>query len=107
MMALLGVNYQEVKIINMINYILFALFVALQFGDAWTTIQCINQDKGHEANGLMTWLFSKIGMVQALMITKVGICGLAWILKDIALAIGVIDVLYAYVVYQNYRILKA
>ena len=91
----------------MINYILFALFVALQFGDAWTTIQCINQDKGHEANGLMTWLFSKIGMVQALMITKVGICGLAWILKDIALAIGVIDVLYAYVVYQNYRILKA
>ena len=90
----------------MINYILFALFVALQFGDAWTTIQCINQDKGHEANGLMTWLFSKIGMVQALMITKVGICGLAWILKDIALAIGVIDVLYAYVVYQNYRILK-
>ena len=106
MMALLGVNYQEVKIINMINYILFALFVALQFGDAWTTIQCINQDKGHEANGLMTWLFSKIGMVQALMITKVGICGVAWILKDIALAIGVIDVLYAYVVYQNYRILK-
>ena len=91
----------------MINYILFALFVALQFGDAWTTIQCINQDKGHEANGLMTWLFSKIGMVQALMITKVGICGVAWILKDIALAIGVIDVLYAYVVYQNYRILKA
>ena len=91
----------------MINYILFALFVALQFGDAWTTIQCINQDKGHEANGLMAWLFSKIGMVQALMITKVGICGVAWILKDIALVIGVIDVLYAYVVYQNYRILKS
>jgi len=103
----------------MINYILFALFVALQYGDAWTTIQCINQDKGHEANGLMAWLFNKIGMVQALMITKVGICGLAWmitkvgicglawILKDIALVIGVIDVLYAYVVYQNYKILKA
>ena len=82
----------------MINYILFALFVALQCGDAWTTIQCINQDKGHEANGLMAWLFSKIGMVQALMITKVGIC---------VLVIGVIDVLYAYIGYQNYRILKS
>ena len=90
----------------MINYILFAVFVALQCGDAWTTIQCLKSGKGHEANGLMAWLFSKIGMVQALMITKVGICGVAWILKDIALAIGVIDVLYAYVVYQNYRILK-
>ena len=91
----------------MINYILFAVFVALQIGDAWTTIQCLKSGKGHEANGLMAWLFNKIGMVQALMITKVGICGVAWILKDIALAIGVIDVLYAYVVYQNYKILKA
>ena len=90
----------------MINYILFAIFVVLQCGDAWTTIQCLKSGKGHEANVLMAWLFSKIGMVQALMITKVGICGVAWILKDIALAIGVIDVLYAYVVYQNYRILK-
>ena len=89
-----------------LNYILFAVFIALQIGDAWTTINVIKSGKGHEANGLMAWLFSKIGMVQALMITKVGICGLAWILKDIALAIGVIDVLYAYVVYQNYRILK-
>ena len=26
------------------NYILFAVFVALQCGDAWTTIQCINQE---------------------------------------------------------------
>ena len=90
-----------------LNYILFAVFIALQIGDAWTTINVIKSGKGHEANGFMAWLFSKIGMVQALMITKVGICGVAWILKDIALAIGVIDVLYAYIVYQNYKILKA
>ena len=65
----------------MINYILFTLFVLLQFGDAWTTIQCINQNKGHEANGFMAYLFSKIGMTPTLIITKVGIefiCGISY-----------------------------
>ena len=88
------------------TYILFAIFVLLQFGDAWTTIKCIEQNKGHEANGFMAYLFEKLGMKTALVITKLGICGITWILKDIALAIAVIDVLYAYVVYQNYQILR-
>ena len=36
-----------------LNYILFAVFIALQIGDAWTTINVIKSGKGHEA--MVSW----------------------------------------------------
>jgi len=97
----------------MINYILFALFVALQCGDAWTTINVINSGKGHEANPIMAWLFDKIGMYLGFIVAKsatilaVGFIVYTALELAATFALVVFNLLYAYVVYQNYKILKA
>ena len=95
-----------------INYILFAVFVALQCGDAWTTINVIKSGKGHEANPIMAWLFDKIGMYLGFVVAKsatiLAIGFIVYIAPELAatLALVVFNLLYGYVVYQNYRILK-
>ena len=97
----------------MINYILFALFVAFQFGDAWTTINVIKSCKGHEANPIMAWLFDKIGMYLGFVVAKsatilaVGFIVYTALELAATFALVVFNLVYAYVVYQNYRILKA
>ena len=97
----------------MINYILFAVFVALQCGDAWTTIQCLKSGKGIEGNPFMAKIFNKLGLTKGFLVTKlsvivllgVGVFNSPELVGLIALAI--VDVIYAYIVYQNYKILKA
>ena len=97
----------------MLNYILFAVFVALQFGDAWTTINVIKSGKGHEANPIMAWLFDKIGMYLGFVIAKsatilaVGFIVYTAIELAATFALVVFNLVYGYVVYQNYKILKA
>jgi len=88
------------------NLILFAIFVILQFLDFWTTYNVIQSGKGHEGNAVMEWLFSKIGVVGGFAVAKICAITAVWFIKDVLIAIIVIDVLYAYVVYQNYQILR-
>ena len=91
----------------MINYILLAIFVALQFGDAWTTINVIKENKGHEGNAVMAWIFEKIGVLQGFLVMKVITVIAVYFIVPAWPALLVLNLVYGYVVYQNYRILKA
>lgn len=91
----------------MINLTLFFIFIILQFLDFWTTYHVIKSGKGHEGNAVMQWLFDKIGIIGGFIVAKVCAIIAMWFIKDVLLAIAVLDILYVYVVYQNYRILKS
>ena len=92
----------------MINYILLIFFIALQAGDFYTTYIILKTGKGYEANPILRWVFDKIGYT----------AGLA-IFKGLAVAVGVyaaqfwngyyvlapMTALYAWVVYNNYKVL--
>ena len=96
----------------MINYILLAVFIALQYGDAWTTINVIKTDKGREGNPFMAWIFSKIGVIQGFIAVKFFVIGiLSFIVYGnasiaITVLLTVFNLFYAYVVHNNYKILK-
>jgi len=89
------------------NYILFSLFIILQFLDFWTTYNVIKADKGHEGNPVMAWLFSKIGVIGGFALMKAFVIVAMWFVKDVLFAISLINIIYVYVVYMNYRILKS
>jgi len=91
----------------MINYILFAIFVILQCGDFWTTYQCLKSDKGHEGNPIVAFGISKIGLIPALAIYKSLAVVIGWFVKDVLIAIAILDVVYTYIIYSNYKIMKA
>ena len=91
----------------MINYILFAIFALLQCGDFLTTYQCLKSGKGHEANPVVAFAITKIGLVPALAIYKLFAIAIGWIIKDVWFVMLALDIAYGYVVYQNYKILKA
>jgi hypothetical protein len=88
------------------NYILFSIFIILQVLDFWTTYYVIKSGKGHEANPVMQWLFDKIGIIGCFALAKSLAIIAMWFVKDVPILIGLIDTIYIYVVYQNYRILK-
>jgi hypothetical protein len=92
----------------MINYILLAIFIALQAGDFYTTYNILKTGKGYEANPALAWVFSKIGYVTGLTIVK-----------GMAVAVGIyaaqfwngyyvlapMTALYTWVVWNNYKVL--
>jgi hypothetical protein len=94
------------------TYILFAIFILLQFLDFWTTYHVIKSDKGHEGNPIMAWLFSKVGVIKGFVIAKLMAIGaVSFIVYTTPVnasifVLCIFNLLYAYVVYQNYRILK-
>ena len=93
----------------MINYILLAIFIALQAGDFYTTYTILKTGKGYEANPILRWVFDKIGYVTGLTIVK-----------GLAIAVGVyaaqfwngyyvlapMVALYTWVVWNNFNVLK-
>jgi len=88
------------------NIALFTLFVIIQIADGWTTIQCIEFDKGTEANPIVAWGIKKIGLEPALFIYKAIAIGMGYFLMDYPIALGLLCLPYAYIVYNNYKILK-
>ena len=86
------------------TYLLLAIFVLLQIGDVWTTYNVIQSNKGHEGNAIMAWLMDKLGILPAFFVMKVSALVAVYFLPW--QAILVLDAIYAYVVYQNYQILR-
>ena len=92
----------------MINYILLAVFIALQAGDFYTTYTILKTGKGYEANPILRWVFDKIGYTIGLIIVK-----------GLAIALGIYAAqfwngfyilvpaiaLYTWVVWNNYKVL--
>ena len=90
----------------MINYILLAIFIALQCGDFYTTYTIIKTGKGHEANPILATLMAKLDMAGVLAFFK-----LACILIGVALlqywyALAILDILYVWVIYNNLKVLR-
>ena len=90
----------------MINYILLAIFIALQCGDFYTTYTIIKTGKGHEANPVLATLMAKLDMAGVLAFFK-----LACILIGVALlqywyALALLDILYVWVIYNNFKVLR-
>ena len=91
----------------MIEYILFALFIILQIGDCWTTYQVLKLNKGTEANPVMAWLMSKLGVLQGLVIAKLVVIALfSFVVNELWPILLLFNIIYGYIVYSNYKILK-
>ena len=89
----------------MINYILLAIFIALQCGDFYTTYTIIKTGKGYEANPILATLMAKLDMAGVLAFFKLGAILIAVMLVDYWYALAVLDVLYIWVVYNNYKVM--
>ena len=89
----------------MINYILLAIFIALQAGDLYTTYTIIKTGKGREANPILAWVFSKIGYPTGLVVFK-GLCiVIGFFLLPYWYALAILNALYLWVAYNNYKVL--
>jgi hypothetical protein len=89
----------------MTNGILFALFVLLQCIDLYTTYTIIKTGKGHEANPILAWVFDKIGYPTGLVVFK-GLCiVIGFFLLPYWYALAILNALYLWVAYNNYKVL--
>ena len=91
----------------MLNYILLAIFIALQAGDFYTTYTIIKTGKGHEANPILATLMAKLDMAGVLAFFKLGAILIAVMLVDYWYALAALDILYIWVIWNNYKVLKA
>ena len=88
----------------MINYILFSIFIFLQVLDFWTTYLCITSGKGHEANPLIAPLIDKYGVVAPLVGYKLFAIIIGFFVMQSVVVIVILNLVYSYVVFQNYQI---
>jgi len=90
----------------MTNGILFALFALLQCIDLYTTYTILKSGKGHEANPILAWVFSKIGYPTGLAIFKLLCVIIGFFLMPYWYALAILNALYVWVAYNNYKVLK-
>jgi len=88
------------------SYILLAIFILLQVGDGWTTYLCITSGKGNEGNKIVAWGMGKIGLIPALIFYKVFAIILGIILSIYPISLVFLNLMYGYVVFNNYKIWK-
>jgi hypothetical protein len=92
----------------MINYILLAVFIALQAGDFYTTYTILKTGKGRELNPILVWVFNKIGYTAGLAIFK-GIAIIAGVyaaqLSNGYYVLIPLIALYTWVIWNNYKVL--
>jgi len=95
-------------------YALAGLFILLQAGDGWTTYQALKSKDNMEANPVVAKLIKAIGIVPALLIMKLIAVAVAIVLAYLSsytyyaslFGLIVLNGLYSYVVYNNYRLTK-
>ena len=90
----------------MINYILLVIFIILQCLDLYTTYTIIKTGKGYEANPFLAWIFDRIGYVAGLLIFKGIAIAIGFFLLPYWYALAVLNALYLWVVYNNYKVLN-
>jgi hypothetical protein len=90
----------------MINYILLAIFIALQCGDFYTTYTVIKTGKGHEANPIIATLIQKLNLLFGLLFFKVGAIIIGILLTPYWYALAILDILYVWVIYNNIKVLR-
>jgi hypothetical protein len=90
---------------------LFILFLALQAADFYSTYRTISNGTGQEANPVVIWMISKIGLVGGLLISKAAAVGtMLYFMLNYPMvptsidAIAVVELIYLVVVINNFRI---
>jgi hypothetical protein len=87
---------------------LFIIFCLLQIFDVYSTYQILNAG-GREVNPMMNWLMDRVGVMAALIGTKVLAVGMlgaavAYAQEPVAMsALAVLDLYYAVMMYRNYK----
>jgi len=89
---------------------LLILIILLQAADIYTTLRVLSQG-GREMNKLLKWLMDRIGVLPALLVSKaVVIGGFVYLYFGADLVfypvVGGLAVVYAIVVWHNYREIK-
>ena len=85
---------------------LFIIFCLLQCADIYTTWKALSSNVGHEANPVMAWLFSEVGLKAGLVIAKIAICiGIYFFAMQEWLLI-ILDIAYAEIIINNFKVLK-
>jgi hypothetical protein len=87
--------------------ILLATFMLLQWADGVSTYLCIKSGKGNEANKIVAFGINKIGLVPALIIYKSIAIGMGILLINYPICLLLLNLLYGYVVFNNYKIWKS
>lgn len=92
---------------SQINMLVLAI-VALQAADAATTYLVVRRGKGFEANVILAYLFTRLGMIPTLLLVKgIFIAVLIWGAPQIPLPILVLMfVCYFWVIVNNINVLK-
>jgi hypothetical protein len=90
----------------MINGLLFALFVLLQCGDFYTTYIIIKTGKGREANPFVAKAIDELGLEVGLGFVKLWAIGITCFLVSYWYALAILDILYIWVVYNNFKVLR-
>lgn len=89
---------------------LIVLLIVLNGFDAYTTIKVISEGRGKEANPVMRFLIEKVGVYAALIGTKVLVIGwMIWYINTYGASIYIliaINLLYLYVVINNFKVLN-
>lgn len=90
-------------------YFLFGMLCLLNILDVILTVKIVRTGRGHEANGFMVWMISKLGLVPGLMVPKLVV--LVWfgflavtMVPQVAAALFGLLILYVWVVDHNYTV---
>ena len=95
------------------NILLIIVLLVLQGLDIYTTYKVISSGKGYEANPVIAWGITKLGLLKGLVIAQLTITipclfGFWFIhLTTLLLVLGLLTLLYSWIVYHNYKVLTA
>jgi hypothetical protein len=85
---------------------LFIIFCLLQCADIYTTWKALSTNVGHEANPIMAWLFSEVGLKAGLVIAKIMICAVIYYFVTQDWLLAILDIAYAEIIWNNFKVLK-
>ena len=85
---------------------LFILFCLLQCADIYTTWKALTTNVGHEANPIMAWLFSEIGLKAGLIVAKIAICAVIYYFVTQDWLLAILDIAYVEIISNNFKVLK-
>lgn len=83
--------------------------IALQLVDFATTHYALRQPGTKEGNGVMAWLMARIGVLPALIVTKLGFAVVLWVYGPLApmWALWIVLVVYLVVAVNNVRVIRS
>jgi len=95
----------------MLTIVLAIVFILFQSADVYSTHKTLSSGKGVEANPVMKYLMSKLGVLHSLVITKIALAVVLLVVdmlvpdSTLYTLIGA-NTVYALVLWNNYHVMK-